>query len=295
MKILIIENEIYLAQSIAAKLGELGHSCDMTSSIQDALKGLPYDVVLLSTNISGQDCYPVIEAYKDSVVILMVSYISNDTVSKPLDMGAKDYVLKPFMIEELIRKIEHFQDYERLKRKNRTYEEYLKHSLEGIKIEHDLDKIKLPLFISSNFQKYTDLLAFRYAEEYNKTLHFVSLNHDHALNEIESLPQNAFIYINDFQTLKKSDRKIFLDMISDREVIITGTEGIEGVEHDVIEIKSDNNVFEQGDILPIEDYVKYIVLNYQHKFPDTELSKKLGISRKSLWEKRKKYGIIKKK
>jgi DNA-binding NtrC family response regulator len=60
-------------------------------------------------------------------------------------------------------------------------------------------------------------------------------------------------------------------------------------------MKSDNKVIEQGDILPIEDYVKYIVLNYQHKFPDTELSKKLGISRKSLWEKRKKYGIIKKK
>ena len=42
-----------------------------------------------------------------------------------------------------------------------------------------------------------------------------------------------------------------------------------------------------------KDYVKFIVLNYQHKFPDTELSKKLGISRKSLWERRKKYGIIK--
>ncbi len=67
------------------------------------------------------------------------------------------------------------------------------------------------------------------------------------------------------------------------------------MDYTVVEIKSDNNVFEQGDILPIEDYVKYIVLNYQHKFPDTELSKKLGISRKSLWEKRKKYGIIKKK
>ena len=45
----------------------------------------------------------------------------------------------------------------------------------------------------------------------------------------------------------------------------------------------------------IEDYVKFIVLNYQHKFPDTELSKKLGISRKSLWEKRKKYDIFKTK
>ena len=64
----------------------------MNSSTKDALKGIPYDVVLLSTNISGQNFYPVIEAYKNAVVILMVSYISNDTVSKPLQAGAKDYM-----------------------------------------------------------------------------------------------------------------------------------------------------------------------------------------------------------
>ncbi len=295
MKILIIENEIYLAQSIAAKLGELGHVCDMSSSTQDALKGQPYDVVLLSTNISGQNFYPVISAYKDAVVILMVSYISNDTVTKPLDFGAKDYILKPFMIEELIRKIEHFQDYERLKRQNNTYKQYLNHSLDGIKIEHDLENISLPLFISSNFQKYNDLFAFQYAELHNKTMNFVSLSQSNALDEIDALPLNSFIYISDFHALKKSDRKPFLDMIASRKVLVTGTDTIDGIDYEVIEVKSDNNLFEQGDILPIEDYVKYIVLNYQHKFPDTELSKKLGISRKSLWEKRKKYGIIKKK
>jgi DNA-binding NtrC family response regulator len=38
-----------------------------------------------------------------------------------------------------------------------------------------------------------------------------------------------------------------------------------------------------------------MVLNFQHTYPDTELSKKLGISRKSLWEKRKKFGIEKDK
>jgi CheY-like chemotaxis protein len=295
MRILIIENEIYLAQSIAAKLGELGHICDMSSSTHDALKSTPYDVVLLSTNISGQDFYPVIEAYKNAVVILMVSYISNDTVSKPLSAGAKDYILKPFMIEELIRKIEHFQDYERLKRQNQTYERYLSHIFAGINLDHDLESVNVPLFISSNFQKYADAFAFRFAEHHNKTLFFVSLADPNALHEIATLPASTLIYANDFQSLKKSDRKPFLDLIRERDVIVSSTDSIEGIDYNVIEIKSDSNVFEQGDILPIEDYVKYIVLNYQHKFPDTELSKKLGISRKSLWEKRKKYGIIKKK
>ena len=295
MKILIIENEIYLAQSIAAKLGELGHICDMSSSTKDALKGMPYDVVLLSTSINGQDFYPVIDAYKNAVVILMVSYVSNDTVSKPLQAGAKDYILKPFMIEELIRKIEHYQDYERLKRQNQAYARYINHTFDAVDLEQNLGKIESPLFISSNFQKYADAFAFRYADHNNKTLHFISLASPKVLDEIASMPANTVLYVCDFQTIKKSDRKPFMDLIKNREAIVSSTDTIDGVDYRVIEIKSESNVFEQGDILPIEDYVKYIVLNYQHKFPDTELSKKLGISRKSLWEKRKKYGIIKKK
>ena len=48
-------------------------------------------------------------------------------------------------------------------------------------------------------------------------------------------------------------------------------------------------------VIPIEDYIKQIIINFQGQLPDTELSKRLGISRKSLWEKRKKYGIQKRK
>jgi DNA-binding NtrC family response regulator len=295
MRILIIENEIYLAQSIASKLGELGHICDMSSSSKGINEDVPYDVVLLSTSISGQDFYRVIDAYKNAVVILMVSYISNDTVSKPLNAGAKDYIQKPFMIEELIRKIEHYQEFEKLKRQNETYETYLNHAFNSVDIEHDLDDIEIPLFISCSFQKYADAFAFKYASNQNKTLHFVSLSSNNALQEIQSLPLNTVVYINDFQVLRKNEYDAFLSSIKKREVIISSTEKIDLENHNVIEIKNDNKVFEQGDILPIEDYVKYIVLNYQYKFPDTELSKKLGISRKSLWEKRKKYGIIKKK
>ena len=295
MKVLIIENEIYLAQSIASKLGDLGYHCDISSSIQDAFKGVAYDVVLLSTNISGQDIYPVIEAFRDAVVILMVSYISNDTVTKPLAAGAKDYILKPFMIEELIRKIEHFQEFNRLKLANETYKRYLDHHFKGIKITQETENAALPIFISSNFQKHADRFAFDFAHANGKDLIYVSLETSGAFNDISKAPANALLYIADFQSLKKADRKPFLELIAARSVIVSSTDSIDIEDVEVIEIKSDNTVFEQGDILPIEDYVKYIVLNYQHKFPDTELSKKLGISRKSLWEKRKKYGIIKKK
>lgn len=295
MRVLIIENEIYLAQSIASKLGELGYHCDISSSIQEAFKGVSYDVVLLSTNISGQDIFPVIEAYRNAVVILMVSYISNDTVTKPLAAGAKDYILKPFMIEELIRKIEHYQEFNRLKQANETYTRYLNQQFKGIRIDQEISTAKLPLFIASSFQKYADMYAFEYARIHRLDMVYSSFENAGVFHDISRASDKVLLYISDFQALKKGDRKPFLDLIRDRKVIVSGTDSIEGVEYDVIEMKSDNSFFEQGDILPIEDYVKYIVLNYQHKFPDTELSKKLGISRKSLWEKRKKYGIIKKK
>jgi len=295
MKILIIENEVYLAQSIATKLGELGHICEMCTSTKDAIRENNYDVVLLSTNINGQDFNPVIETFKKSIVILMVSYISNDTVSKPLAAGAKDYILKPFMIEELIRKIDHYQDYERLKKRNEAYEKYLSHSFENAKHNQDLNNLELPLFISSNFQKYADAFAFEYAQKENLSIHFVSLSDTKALQEIEDIPQNTLLYIIDYQLLKKSDKELFCKLIEEKKAIVLSSDKIEDVEYPIIEIKSENNIFDKGEILPIEDYVKFIVLSYQDKYPDTELSKKLGISRKSLWEKRKKYDIIKKK
>jgi len=295
LKILIIENEVYLAQSIATKLSELGHICEMCTSTRDAIKSNNYDVVLLSTNINGQDFNPVIETFKKSIIILMVSYISNDTVSKPLSAGAKDYILKPFMIEELIRKINHYQDYEKLKKRNEAYDKYLTHTFSSMANEHNFDNIELPVFISSSYQKYADSFAFEYAKKKNLPLHFITLSDPKSMSEIEAINGNSLIYIIDLQTLKKSDRKALYSMLENKNAIISSTDKIEDYEYEVIEIKSENKIFDQGEILPIEDYVKFIVLNYQHKFPDTELSKKLGISRKSLWEKRKKYDIVKKK
>jgi response regulator of citrate/malate metabolism len=295
MKILIIENEVYLAQSIATKLGELGHSCEMCTSTKDAIRSTNYDVVLLSTNINGQDFNPVIETFKDSIVILMVSYISNDTVSKPLAAGAKDYILKPFMIEELVRKIDHYQDYEKLKRKTEAYEKYLEHTFANTQHGQNTQNLEFPFFISSNFQKYADAFAFEVAKNENTPLSFISLSDSKAFSEIENATPNTILYIINYQTLKKSDKKDFCKLIEGKKAIILSSDKIEDVEYPVIEIKSESNVFDRGEILPIEDYVKFIVLNYQDKYPDTELSKKLGISRKSLWEKRKKYDIVKKK
>lgn len=47
--------------------------------------------------------------------------------------------------------------------------------------------------------------------------------------------------------------------------------------------------------LSLEDYFQHYVLEHQDHMTETELAKKLGISRKCLWERRQKYGIPRKK
>jgi DNA-binding NtrC family response regulator len=297
MKILIVENEIYLAQSISTKLNNLGHSCELAVSVKDALRGGDFDAVLLSTNISGQNFYPIIEHYKNSIIILMVSYVSNDTVTAPLKAGANDYILKPFMIEELIRKLEHLQDYIQYRKENQTYKNYINHLLKKSIVKKLDENTEFPILLKVSSQKVADSMVFKYVEEFNESFTFISLEDKDALRQLEKINPNELVYLTDFQNLQRSEKSKVLPLIQKRRVILSTTdmyESLEGLES--LEIKNEESLFDrEGELLSIENYVKYVILKYQGKFPDTELSKKLGISRKSLWEKRKKYGITKKR
>ena len=295
MKILIVENEIYLAQSIASKLTEIGYKCDIATTVQDALKDDKYDSVLLSTNISGQNFYPVIKKHQNSIIILMISYISNDTVSNPIKAGANDYVQKPFMIEELVRKLKHLNDFDILQRENRTYKDYLLHSFESSNLPEIANKIKFPAIIKTNSQKMADALVFEYCSSIKKSFSFISLTSSNTIEKILKTPSDEIIYITELQKMKKSEKVKIFDAIKERPVFISTTDLTENAPYFYIELNNNSKILGQGEILSIDDYVKHIILNFQNKFPDTELSKKLGISRKSLWEKRKKYGISKKK
>jgi DNA-binding NtrC family response regulator len=274
----------------------MGHICESAATVKDALKYDKFDAVLLSTNVSGQDFYPIIEKYKNSIIILMVSYISNDTVTKPIEAGADDYILKPFMIEELARKLNHLLDYRIYKKENETYRSYIEHLLKKDTSHTITNKTKFPLLLKVNYQKVADAVVFEYAKNFNESFVFISLEDSDAIEQLKKISSHELIYLIDFQNLKKSEKSKVLSIIENKRVILSTTdlsESVEGME--VMEIKNEDGVFEKGDILSIENYVKYIITKYQNKFPDTELSKKLGISRKSLWEKRKKYGITKKR
>jgi response regulator of citrate/malate metabolism len=293
MKIIIVENELYLAQSIASKLGENGFETEIFSSIKEAMQS-DGDAYLLSTNLPGQNVAPLITQFKDKIVILMVSYINNDTVGEPLKLGAKDYIVKPFMIEELMRKIEHYQEYQDLKKHTQLYREYMQNLLQEIETDFNVDKLAPPVVIQTNYQRLVDKIVFEYAHKNGKLLTFVPLGTKEWKEKIAQSNQDSLLYITEMHTLKKSEREYLLEQLKEHDFILCSTSEIE-TGFPTITLNTDSKLYDQNEILTIDDYVKFIVNSFQYKFPDTELSKKLGISRKSLWEKRKKYGLFKKK
>jgi response regulator of citrate/malate metabolism len=293
MKIIIVENELYLAQSIASKLHENNYETETYSSIKEAMTSHG-DVYLLSTNLPGQNTSPLISKFKDKIIILMVNYINNDTVGEPLKLGAKDYIVKPFMLEDLMRKIAHYKEYQSLKKQTTLYQEYMDNLLCDIESDFDISNINTPLIIETNYQRLVDKLVFKYAQKNNILLSFIALSNKDWKSKIEKSSPSSLLYIVEIHTLKKTEREALLALLPEYDFIMSSTSNLE-TSFPTISLNTDSKLYDQNEILTIDDYVKFIVNSFQYKFPDTELSKKLGISRKSLWEKRKKYGLFKKK
>ena len=295
MNILIIENEIYLAQKVVSRLLDDGHSCDYIESPNIDNLTIDYDTILLSTSLPSALCKNIIKKYSEnSIILLLVSYISDETVTNPIKDGAKDYIMKPFIMDELIRKIYHYKDCRSLRKELQTLREYFQFTMADIDTTDTLLPPSFPTLIESNSQKSADKLVFELARKMDLTITFISLSTLNWQKQINAIQDKTIIYLTEYHTLKKNMKDTLIKLIEDKNCVVSTLEPEDNFPYRKIEFNYAGQ-FGNSNIMTINDYVKMMVISYQNKYPDTELSKKLGISRKSLWEKRKKLDIEKKK
>lgn len=294
MKVLIIENEIYLAQSIANKLSDLHLECVIAHSLRDVRKD-NYDVILASFGTINEGYTELGKTYPQAIIILMIAYINDDTVIKPLRNGVTDYIVKPFIVDELIRKITHYKTYREMNEEIAFYRSYFSF------IERELDTpepflYNPPFVIKSSTQRGADIYAMRYARDKHIHFQFHSLKEETWKSMFRIPPKkNEIYYITNLEELKKNERKDFLETALKHNVIVSVVSSEKVAFPQVVDIsRKTNNVELGGEILSVKEYEKIIISKYESRYPDIELAKKLGMSRKSLWEKRKKYGIIRK-
>ena len=296
MNILIIENEIYLAQKVVSRLLDDGHSCDYIESPNIDNLTKEYDTILLSTSLPSDLCKNIIKKYCDtSIILLLVSYISDETVTYPIKDGAKDYIMKPFIIDELIRKIYHYKDCRSLKRELQTLREYFNFTMAEVDTTDVIMPHSFPILIESNSQKCADKLVFELARKLDLSINFISLTTSTWQKQLNTISGKNIIYLTNYHSLKKNMKEHLLKLIEDKNCVISTLEHEDEFPYRKIEFNNEEVLIGNSNIMTINDYVKMMVVTYQNKYPDTELSKKLGISRKSLWEKRKKLDIEKKK
>jgi len=293
LKITIIESEVYLAQSIANKLVEHHFETDIFRSVKEAMDSNG-DVYLLSTGLQGQAIAPLIEKFRDKIIILMVNYINNDTVGEPIRLGANDYILKPFRIEELFRKIEHYKEYQELKLENKAYLRYIS---ELHKEQSTQESVKLitPAILVSNSKTKAMKTIFEHAKENNIDITFVALNEPGWKEKLVPGKDRKLFCISNFKSLKKSEKEIFWNSLKELNFVLISDTELESSYNTITLSSSVSQLQNSSGIMTVDEYVKSTIELYQSQYPDTELSKKLGMSRKSLWEKRKKYDICKKK
>ncbi|CBG40605.1 DNA-binding transcriptional response regulator [Helicobacter mustelae] len=296
MKVLIIENETYLAQSIASRLGGLSYMCTIAPSLEN-FTTVDADVILLSYSACGDDCEMFIKNHAQrAVIIMLVAYISDDSIIKPINAGAKDYILKPFMIDELIRKINHYINHRALLTKIAFYDSYF-NFVEGELNTPSLPHYRPPFIIKSNSQRSADIYAMKYAREHKSTFQILSFA-DEGWRQMLKLPtdRKKCYYLTNFEYLKKHEAKEFLKNMSKYNVIVSVISDDEISFSQIVDITHISNQQDLGgEILSIKEYEKVMITKFEGRYSDIELAKKLGISRKSLWEKRKKYEITRKK
>ena len=112
MRLLVVEDEVKLAQYLLKGLGENGHVVDLA---HDGIEGRrlatagDYDLVLLDLMLPGVDGFGVLAAMRNAgrrtPVLMLTARDKVEDRVRGLEQGADDYLVKPFAFSELLARV----------------------------------------------------------------------------------------------------------------------------------------------------------------------------------------------
>jgi len=112
MRVLIAEDHASLARSLATGLREEGYAVDLTFDGEEALhlaRANPYDALVLDIMLPNRDGWNILQTLRRAGSPVPIMFLTaRDAVEdrvKGLDLGADDYLIKPFEFNELVARI----------------------------------------------------------------------------------------------------------------------------------------------------------------------------------------------
>ena len=111
MRILVVEDDDLLGAALKSGLTQAGHVPEWVRDGESALAAVRtdgFDAILLDINLpglSGLDVLRVVRVKADLPVIIMTARDALDARIEGLDLGADDYIVKPFALAELMARL----------------------------------------------------------------------------------------------------------------------------------------------------------------------------------------------
>jgi DNA-binding response OmpR family regulator len=112
MRILIVEDDLPVARQIAAALTEDGHDPKTVHSGEAALEDVgksPFDLIVLDVRLPGINGFELLRRLREqhlaSRVLLLTARTAVDDRVTGLQLGADDYLPKPFAMRELVARV----------------------------------------------------------------------------------------------------------------------------------------------------------------------------------------------
>ncbi len=113
MKLLIVEDEPGLLESIQSYLSNEGYSCESSATLKEAEEKISlylYDCLLIDVNLPDGSGLDLIEPAKkrnsNAGIIIVSARETLDDRIRGLNLGADDYIVKPFHLSELNARIQ---------------------------------------------------------------------------------------------------------------------------------------------------------------------------------------------
>jgi two-component system response regulator TctD len=169
MKILLVEDNLRLSELVKKNLIKSGFVTDIAKDIEEAvhnLKSYSYDAIVLDLNLpdgNGMSFLKQIRDKKNQIpVIILTANIDFNNKIKGLNIGADDYLTKPFKHEELVA---------RLKAILRRPNDYLEQKINIKNVSFDTDNYQLKINdIIVKIAKKESIILEILLKKYNKTV-----------------------------------------------------------------------------------------------------------------------------
>jgi len=134
-KILVVDDEKPLSKAIDKLLSKEGHIVTTTDSSYDALDKIKnefFDLIVLDVRMPGMDGIALLKEVRQiqkednkSRVIIITAYASEEAPIKAIKLGADDYIMKPFELDNFLHSVNRNLRVSHLEKEKQEYMEKL--------------------------------------------------------------------------------------------------------------------------------------------------------------------------